>query len=183
VPNECGVVRRVRHDLAVQLVLGGPGDGDPECERTSLVQLSDREEGHARPLKPPFLLVLVLVDGQDPSGLCRALAHLLVLVLIHLLRRLVRREPAATINKVFQLAAAKLRALDAQDERDGVHEVRLARAIGTDDRRKVAEGPNDLVTTIRFEVGDFDADEPHRAERDTGVTRLESGRASRVAVM
>jgi hypothetical protein len=47
------------------------------------------------------------------------------------------------------LATSELRALYAEDKRDGIHEIGLARAIGPDDRREILERADDLMSPVR----------------------------------
>lgn len=112
---------------------------------------------HSRPLKPPLLPLLVLINGQHPSPLRRPFTLFLPLPLFHIQAHVatrarisirVPREFPSSIDKVFELTRPELRALDAEDERDGVHEVGLSGSVGTDDGAEVTERAYDLVAAV-----------------------------------
>lgn len=61
------------------------------------------------------------------------------------------------VDEVLKLRAPEVRRPDAEDEADGIHEVRLAGAVGADDGCEVVEGPNGLVALVRLEVVELQA--------------------------
>ena len=67
-------------------------------------------------------------------------------------------------DEVRELLGADARRLHAEHEGDGVHHVRLARAIRPDDARKVFKGPDRLRARVGFEIHHLEAvDAAHRA--------------------
>ena len=110
----------------------------------------------------PFFTVGVDINSKHPRLLRVTLAFLLVFTInSHRRLRISLLQSPPTIDKVAQLAATKLCALDTEYERDGVHEIRLPCAIGPDDRREWFEGTDDMVTSIGLEVLQFYANERH----------------------
>ena len=122
----------------------------------------------------PFVLLLgvVLVDGLHPGGL--GVVCLGAGLGVAILRRLgvavgcasrialgrsavsvdagFANDPAA-VDQILQLVGAQLSGADAEDEGDGVHTVRLAGAIGTDDGGEVRVGEEQRVApTVGLEV-------------------------------
>eukprot|EP00955_Chlamydomonas_euryale_P074578 362070-Chlamydomonas_euryale.AAC.22 len=68
-----------------------------------------------------------------------------------------RRALAVVVQELAQLVAAQLIGAHTEDERNSVHEVRLAGPIRADDCCKVFERTNVLNSTIRLEVFHFKA--------------------------
>jgi hypothetical protein len=113
--------------------------------------------GRSRSLETPLLHVQVLEYGEHPSLLGRTFTiSLLVLLVLETISVFLRTltvgviscELPTTVYEVFELTTPKLRALYAEDEGYGVHEIGLARAIGTDDRREIAKWAYYLVTSV-----------------------------------
>lgn len=118
---------------------------------------------HSRPLKPPLFPLLVLINRQDPSLLRRPFA-LLPLPLFHIQTHVaararisirVPRELPTSVDEVLKLTRTELCTLDAEDERDGVHEVGLSGSVGTDDGAEVTERAYDLVAAEQFSCEDL----------------------------
>ena len=91
-------------------------------------------------LEGGLLALARLVDERDGGG-----ALLVALVALGL------------VDEVLKLLAAKVARLQADGEGDRVHEVRFARAVRADHRRKIFERSDDLGrAAVRFKVGDLD---------------------------
>ena len=56
------------------------------------------------------------------------------------------------VDEVLELCATELASADAKDEAYGVHEVRLAGAIGTDNGGEVVEGTDGLEALVGLEI-------------------------------
>lgn len=163
--DECGVVRGIRDDVVVQFVFGrsgrgNTGEGSASAQAREHTRSADAKTNvcarlsaswNSRSLETPFLLVRVLVDSENPRPGCRTLAFPLALLFVVLLR--LRRtsalpirvsgESTATVDEVLELAGAELGRLDSDNERDGIHEVGLARAVRANGGGEVAEGVDD----------------------------------------
>lgn len=128
------VVLRRRGGLAVDPVLAVPGEGDA-------------------PPELPLLLLGVDVHREDPrvprvfhtmAVFVQGVAHLLVDTLAFVAIPLVACPGA--VDEVPELIRAQLCATDAEDERDGVHDVALSRAIGPYRACEALEGSSVLET-------------------------------------
>lgn len=125
---ERGVVRGVRDDAVVQLVFGRAGRGDAG-EGSALAQACEHTRSadaktnvcarlgvnlYSRSLETPFLLVHVLVDGENPRLGCRTFAFTFALFLVILLRLRgggalairVSGESTAAVDEILELAGS-----------------------------------------------------------------------------
>lgn len=140
------VVLLVRDRLAVELVFGRASGGDAAVELISSFLLP-RATRDSPPLEPPFLPLAVDVDRDNvrlPLSVPLFLPTLflsttLLPILPHLLLPFVLLTPAP-IHEVLERCRAERGGSNAEDKGDGVHQVRLACSIGTDDGGKGAEG-------------------------------------------
>lgn len=110
-----------------------------------------------RPLKMPLLVLCVLDNCQNPSPLCCPFTvsiTIFIFVFLHSIRTFLRPsgQPSSAIYQVLQLATSELCTFDAEDERDGVHEVGLACTIRPYDRGEVVEWTNGLMTSVMTEM-------------------------------
>ena len=64
-------------------------------------------------------------------------------------------------DEVLHLLRTEVAGLHAQDEGDGVHEVGLAGAVGTDDAGEVMEGPDPLQAGVGLEVLELEVGDRH----------------------
>jgi hypothetical protein len=111
------------------------------------------QESNARSLKKPLLFLFILEHCKNPRLLSCAFPFVFILFFVILiwLRSSIGITPgqtAATVHKISKLATSELRTLYAKNKGDGIHEIRLARAIGTDDGGEIPEWANDLVSPV-----------------------------------
>lgn len=108
-----------------------------------------------------FLASVIFVDSHDP---CRRrvvpflsavdLAALLLLDMtigaISLRLAIDRRfaQYSAPVHQLFQMGRPEVRGLDAENERDGIHGVGLARPIGPDDRSEEGIAEQEAVVAL-----------------------------------
>ena len=177
--DERGVVCGQRNHPAVQSVLGLSGSGDTADDHVAAFKTIVT---HSRSLESPLLHVRVLVHCKHPrllrGTLALALSFLLVLLglcLPSILTVRVPCKPPSPVDEVLELARPQLRGPDSEHERDGVHEVRLARAIRANDGREVAKGTYDLVPAVGLEVAELDTNERHRENAARMVVAEENG--------
>lgn len=124
---------------------------DPKVESSSGTlseSKSGRQGRNSRALEDELLPVLVLVDGLDPGLIRVALASLVLVVkLLAFLRLTVSPQSSTAVDEVPESLGTQVGRRDAEDERDGVHEVGLARPVGADDGGEGLEGPDGLMAS------------------------------------
>jgi len=68
------------------------------------------------------------------------------------LRNIVDAVVFSAVHKILQPIPSKMSCADTQDEADGIHQVRFARAIWADNARELFEGSHSNLPFIRFEI-------------------------------
>ena len=147
------IVRSICDGSFIQLILRSASSRDPILSIRPPRELGGSD---ARSLKEPLLFLFVLEHCKDPRLLSCAFPFVFVLFFVILIRLrssiVTPGQTAATVHKISKLATSKLRTLYAKNKGDGIHEVRLARAIGTDDGGEIPEWANDLVSPVGQQV-------------------------------
>lgn len=108
---------------------------------------------HVRSLKSPFLAFSIHEQGHDPGLLGCPFSFFFVIFGSGLVLPVyaVLRKFTPTIHEILELRTTKLSTFNPEDEGDGIHQVGLSGAIGSNNRREVLEGADDLVPTAMTE--------------------------------